>query len=121
MIELTGTGSPHVLRIAHSGSGKTSHYRALPGKLFQGSRLHSRMPPAGLPRAASHLARQEHPDTSAYNDPEIVWRLTDKEHHVGMIVKSPDPKRVEELMWNYAQRFRQDFFASAPPREKPTD
>ena len=67
------------------------------------------------------LARQEHPDTSAYNDPEIVWRLTDKEHHVGMIVKSPDPKRVEELMWNYAQRFRQDFFASAPPREKPTD
>jgi biotin carboxylase len=67
------------------------------------------------------LARQEHPDTSAYNDPEIVWRLTDKKHHVGLIVKSPDPKRVEELMWNYAQRFRQDFFASAPPREKPTD
>jgi len=67
------------------------------------------------------LARQEHPDTSAYNDPEIVWRMTDKEHHVGLIVKSPDPKRVEELMWNYAQRFRQDFFASAPPRERPTD
>ena len=67
------------------------------------------------------LARQEHPDTSAYNDPEIVWRMDDKEHHVGLIVKSPDPKRVEELMWNYAQRFRQDFFASAPPREKPSD
>lgn len=67
------------------------------------------------------LARQEHPDTSAYNDPEIVWRMTDKEHHVGLIVKSPDPKRVEELMWNYAQRFRQDFFAFEPPREKPSD
>jgi len=67
------------------------------------------------------LARQEHPDTSTYNDPEIVWRMDDKEHHVGLIVKSPDPKRVEELIWKYAQRFRQDFFASAPPREKPSD
>ena len=45
--------------------------------------------------------------------------MNDKKHHVGLIVRSPDPKRVEELMWNYAQRFRQDFFASAPPREKP--
>ncbi len=67
------------------------------------------------------LARQEHPDTSAYNDPEIVWRMDDKKHHVGLIVKSPEPKRVEELIWNYAQRFRQDFFAFAPPREKPSD
>ena len=67
------------------------------------------------------LARQEQPDTSAYNDPEIVWRMDDKKHHAGLIVKSPDPKRVEELIWNYAQRFRQDFFASAPPRERPTD
>jgi len=67
------------------------------------------------------LARQEQPDTSAYNDPEIVWRMGDKKHHVGLIVKSPDPKRVEELMWNYAQRFRQDFFASAPPKERPND
>ena len=67
------------------------------------------------------LARQEQPDTSAYNDPEIVWRMSDKKHHVGLIVKSPDPKRVEELIWNYAQRFRQDFFASAPPKERPTE
>ena len=65
------------------------------------------------------LARQEHPDTSAYNDPEIVWRLNDKKHHAGLIVKSHDPGRVQELVSNYAQRFRQDFFASEPPRDKP--
>jgi biotin carboxylase len=65
------------------------------------------------------LARQEHPDTSAYSDPEIVWRMN-KDHHAGLIVRSPDAKRVEELIWNYAQRFRQDYFASAPPRDKPT-
>jgi biotin carboxylase len=67
------------------------------------------------------LARQEHPDTSAYNDPEIVWRLDDRKHHAGLIVRSPDPKRVEELIWNYAQRFHQDFFAAAPPRERPNE
>ncbi len=65
------------------------------------------------------LARQEHPDTSAYNDAEIVWRLNDKKHHVGLIVKSSDPARVQELIGSYAQRFRQDFFASQPPRSKP--
>ena len=65
------------------------------------------------------LARQEYPDTSAYSDPEIVWRLNHKEHHVGLIVKSPDPARVQELINNYAQRFRQDFYAWEPPRDKP--
>src|SRR6202050_5330399 len=33
------------------------------------------------------LAKQEYPDTSAYTDPEIVWRM-EKRHHVGVIVKS---------------------------------
>lgn len=66
------------------------------------------------------LARQEHPDTSAYNDPEIVWRMNDKEHHVGLIVRSPDSARIDELLRNYAQRFKQDFFASQPPRDKPS-
>jgi hypothetical protein len=66
------------------------------------------------------LARQEQPDTSGYNDPEIVWRLNDKKHHAGLIVKSPDPGRAQELVDNYTQRFRQDFFASEPPRDKPS-
>src|SRR5262249_33760430 len=58
------------------------------------------------------LARQEWPDTSAYTDPEIVWRMNDKEHHVGMIVRSPDSHRVEQLINQYVQRFHQDFFVS---------
>ncbi|MGA9565159.1 MAG: ATP-grasp domain-containing protein [Candidatus Korobacteraceae bacterium] len=65
------------------------------------------------------LARQEHPDTSAYADPEIVWRMK-KEHHAGLIVRSPDEARVEQLITEYARRFKQDFFASQPPRERPT-
>jgi len=65
------------------------------------------------------LARQEQPDTTAYNDPEIVWRMSDKKHHVGLIVKSADANRVQELLQNYVQRMRQDFLAWQPPLERP--
>src|SRR3974377_1663139 len=41
------------------------------------------------------LARQEHPDTSAYSDPEIVWRMK-KKHHAGLIVRSPDPGGIAQ-------------------------
>lgn len=65
------------------------------------------------------LARQEHPDTSAYDDPEVVWRLN-KRNHAGMIVASPSAERVEQLLDQYARRFYDDFFASAPLPDKPT-
>jgi biotin carboxylase len=65
------------------------------------------------------LARQEHPDTSAYNDPEIVWRM-DKKNHVGMIVTADTPARVQQLLDNYVARFSNDFLAVAPPKEKAT-
>ena len=65
------------------------------------------------------LARQERPDTSAYTDPEIVWRL-DQPHHVGMIVRSPSPQRIRELLGSYVERVQRDFQAYIAPREKPT-
>lgn len=60
------------------------------------------------------LARQEHPDTSAYTDPEIVWRL-DKHHHAGLLVASDDNRRVETLLSEYSRRFEEDFLAVLPP------
>ena len=66
------------------------------------------------------LARQETPDTSAYTEPEIVHRLV-KHHHAGLVVKSPSAARVSELLDAYSVRFVEDFGASMPPREKPTD
>ena len=65
------------------------------------------------------LAKQETPDTSAYNAPEIVWRMSEKKHHVGLIVRSPDPHRVQELLHNYVERMRQDFLAWQPPLDRP--
>jgi len=64
------------------------------------------------------LARQEWPDLSGYQDPEIVFRLN-KKHHAGLIVASPDNERVEALIAAYAQRFADDFLAVAPPLDKP--
>jgi biotin carboxylase len=65
------------------------------------------------------LARQEEPDTSAYNDPEITYRIK-KHHHAGLILRSTDQQRVQSLLENYAQRFAAEFTAVEPPREKPT-
>jgi biotin carboxylase len=66
------------------------------------------------------LARQEHPDTGAFNDPEIVWRLTEKAFHFGLIVKSDTPERVEQLLESYVPRIQSEFHASLPPPERPT-
>ena len=65
------------------------------------------------------LARQEWPDTSAYTDPEIVFRLP-KRHHAGLIVTSPHPERIETLLGEYIARFREDFHAVLPPTDDPT-
>jgi biotin carboxylase len=66
------------------------------------------------------LAKQEWPDTSAYNDAEIVWRLK-KKNHVGFAVRSADPARVQQLLDRLTERVRRDFWAYAPPRDKPTE
>lgn len=64
------------------------------------------------------LARQEWPDTSSFEEPELVWRMN-KRHHIGLIVKSSNRLRIEDLLKHYTERVRNEFHASAPPREKP--
>lgn len=66
------------------------------------------------------LARQEWPDTSAYTDPEIVWRLK-KRHHVGLIVASPNRERVEGLLDSYVRRFGDEFHAALPAADEALD
>jgi len=65
------------------------------------------------------LARQEHPDTAAYDDPEIVYRLN-KSHHAGLVIASSEPDRVKHLLESYTSRFYKDFYATEPPLDKPT-
>ncbi len=59
------------------------------------------------------LARQEWPDTSAYSDTEIVWRLN-KRYHAGLILQSTDAERVRQLLEEYTRRFYKDFYATQP-------
>jgi biotin carboxylase len=65
------------------------------------------------------LAKQEKPDTSAYDDPEIFTRIK-KHHHAGLVLKSSDPQRIPALLDSYAVRFAQDFMAIQPMKDKPT-
>ena len=65
------------------------------------------------------LARQEHPDTSAYTDPEIVYRVH-KYHHAGFVLKSPNHDRIQQLLNSYTQRFQTDFLATQPVPDRPT-
>lgn len=62
------------------------------------------------------LARQQWPDTSAYQDPEIVQRIH-KEYHAGFVLRSPDVRRTEELLAKYGERFMHDFAAAMPAKE----
>ena len=64
------------------------------------------------------LAKQELPDTSAYSDSEIVYRVK-KKHHAGLIVGAKTHERVGELLNEYARRFENDFIAVLPPLERP--
>jgi hypothetical protein len=65
------------------------------------------------------LARQDEPDTSAYNDPEVQMRIK-KHHHAGLVLKSADPHRIPALLENYAQRFAEEFMAIEPIKDKPS-
>jgi len=65
------------------------------------------------------LAKEEEPDTSAFNAPEIVYRIR-KHHHAGLIVQSQNPQRVIQLLEDYSQAFANQFLATLPPPDKPT-
>ncbi|MEO8773895.1 MAG: ATP-grasp domain-containing protein [Gelidibacter sp.] len=77
-----------------------------------------------LPKAKSQyagivvsLSKFEHPDTSSFNDPEIVWRM-DKKWHIGMIVVSDSSEKVIELLDAYTKRIASDFHASIPAPDR---
>jgi biotin carboxylase len=65
------------------------------------------------------LAKQETPDTSFYDAPEVVYRMH-KHHHAGLIVKSPSAARVEELLGWYGEGFLNDFCTRMDVPDKPT-
>ena len=63
------------------------------------------------------LAKQEHPDTSGFTDPEIFFRL-DHARHIGLVVRSPSAERVEQLLTDYMERIARDYHTVLPPATK---
>jgi len=63
------------------------------------------------------LAKQEHPDSSGYDDPEIIYRAPEKQH-VGLVLRSRDHARIQSLLDSYQERFARDFLAVMPAKEK---
>ena len=66
------------------------------------------------------LAKEDEPDTSHYTDSEIVYRVN-KPKHVGLIFRSPDRKRLDELLTTYNDRITEDFLEIAPVKERYDD
>jgi biotin carboxylase len=56
------------------------------------------------------LAKEEWPNLSRYDAPEVVWRMH-KPWHAGLIVVSPDSARVQSLLNQYAAQFAHEFVA----------
>jgi len=65
------------------------------------------------------LAQTAEPDTTQFNEPEIVVRVK-KHHHAGLIVRSADSKRVEQLLDHYATEFSNRYLAKLPPMDRLT-
>ena len=66
------------------------------------------------------LSRQEWPDLSVFDDPEIVLRIR-RRHHVGLVWRSESVARVEELQRRYLERVQNDFHATAPLPARATE
>ena len=56
---------------------------------------------------------------SSYTDPEIVQRIQ-KHHHAGLIVRTADSARLDDLLARYADRFLHEFMAWHPAPDTPT-
>lgn len=65
------------------------------------------------------LTRQQYPNLSGFDAPEICWRMNE-EYHIGMIVKSDSRERVIEILDDYTQMIFNNFHASAPLQNRAT-
>lgn len=66
------------------------------------------------------LAKQEWPDLSQFDAPEVIWKLN-KKYHAGMIVRSESCERVEELMSDYTQRLYEQYLTTRPMGDSPSN
>ena len=64
------------------------------------------------------LAREEQPDLSSFDAPEVVYRAPEA-NHAGLVLRSPSHARIQELVESYHRRFAANLSASLPARSRP--
>jgi biotin carboxylase len=114
-------GGAHIVELIEAATG--ANYWAEWAKIELAGGKTPYVPPrlredyAGL---VTCLTKDEHPDLSAFSDPEIAWRMT-KAYHAGLIVASPSHARVSELVAAYAERLARGYSTFIPPGNSPRD
>jgi biotin carboxylase len=63
------------------------------------------------------LSKQAQPDLSAYDAPEVAWKLR-KHHHAGLVLRCDSSARRDDLVTRYKAQMERDFLAVAPPSDK---
>ncbi|MFL5327770.1 MAG: acetyl-CoA carboxylase biotin carboxylase subunit family protein [Gemmataceae bacterium] len=63
------------------------------------------------------LAKDEKPDTSSFNDPEICYRLN-KPQHIGFVLCSDNSMRVDELLRRYSERISKEHTLVIPAADR---
>jgi biotin carboxylase len=114
-------GGAHIVELVEAATGMNLWAEWAKVELA-GGRVSYVPPPLGFDYAGlvTSLAKQEWPDLTEFDDPEVVWRLS-KRHHAGLIVASPRRDRVAELVEDYARRLAANYSTYLPPGESPRD
>ncbi len=66
------------------------------------------------------LSRFKEVDMSSFTESEIAWVMK-KDHHIGLIVASDKAARITELLDQYAEKIKNEFHASLPAPDRPTN
>jgi hypothetical protein len=114
-------GGAHIVELVEAATGMNLWAEWARVELAGGKTPYA-LPPmrrdyAGL---VTSLAKDETPDLSAFDAPEVVWRMQ-KPYHAGLIVASPDRARVAALVDDYARRFAEGHSTFIPPGDTPHD
>ena len=112
-------GGAHIAEMVEAASG-VNLWREWAKLETAVARNESYVPPTEEPYQAGlivSLARQQWPDMSLFTEEEICWRMN-REHHIGLIVRSTDRTRILTLLDEYMNRIYEGFHASAPVPNK---
>ena len=85
---------------------------------------HLNKEPYVIPKAAKNhagllvcLSRDESPDLSGFDAPEVVWK-EGKDHHAAILISAKSNDRVDQLVADYKAKLQGEVLAVAPPTEK---